>query len=163
MARKTGSAQEFGHWFQDEVQAVLMQLMQKRKAVFHRIYDSGSTGGFLPAQPGDFHGTANGTPLLIEVKASKKYTSLCSSGALRSLVKPHQAAAQKLWDRAGASGLFIFHGDGTNEVELWPGAETAKVFATPRARLSAILADVHTYKSRDDLYKALERHLFPAE
>lgn len=160
MARKNGSAQEFGHWFQDEVQAALMQLMKKKKAVFHRIYDSGSTGGFLPAQPGDFHGTADGTPWLIEVKASKKRNSLTDSGALRNLIKPHQAAAQRLWHRAGAKGCFVFHADGSDQVEIWDGAETAAVHSTPRARLNALAADVHPYRNREDLYQALKKYLF---
>lgn len=134
MAKKM-TAQQYGHWFQGVVQKALDELMQKGPWFYQRLYDTASAAGFLPKQPADFIGTSNGTAFILEVKASRKYVQFDQPGALRSLLKDHQALACRLQDRAGGKGLVIFRSD-QGMIELWDGAVVREIYITPRAQLS---------------------------
>lgn len=134
-ADKNGSAQQYGHWFQDRVQAALDELMQEGPWLFQRLYDTAAAASFLPAQPADFIGTAMGVGYLLEAKASVKFDSFEQPGALRGLLKDHQALACYLQARAGGLGLILFRSKNTGAIEAWDGAKVRQVFITPRAQL----------------------------
>lgn|SRR5690554_5105431 len=134
-ASKNGTAQQFGHWFQGRVQVALDEMMQKEPVFYQRLYDTASAATFLPKQPADFIGTGYGKGFIIEAKASMKYNQLEQPGALRSLLKDHQALACRLQARAGGIGLVVFYSK-QGSLEVWDGAVVREVYITPRAQLS---------------------------
>ncbi|WP_422451962.1 hypothetical protein [Endozoicomonas sp. ALC066] len=134
--KKNGTGQELGKWFEGEIQKSLDHLQRKHKSTYQRLYDTTSAAGFMPKMPGDFICVYRGIPFLLEVKASSKYQSLSDGGAMRSLIKDHQIAAQRVWHRAGAAGGFIFLGADRKSVEFWEGVRVAEVYTKPRAKLT---------------------------
>lgn len=127
--------QKFGDWVEGVVQDELDGLMRAGPFFYQRLYDTRSAGGFLPKQPGDFMGVCHGVPWLLEVKATSKYASLSSTGALKGLVKDHQALGSHLMNRAGGQGLFLFCSRLSNQVELWDGSAVRKVYIASRVPL----------------------------
>lgn len=135
-ADKNGTAQQYGHWFQDRVQDALDELMREGPWLFQRLYDTGSAASFLPAQPADFIGTAMGIGYIVEAKATMKFDSFDQPGAMRGLLKDHQALACYLQARAGGLALIVFRSKATGSIEVWDGAKVREMYITPRARLS---------------------------
>lgn len=135
-ADKNGTAQQYGHWFQDRVQQALDELMTKGPWFFQRLYDTSSAATFLPKQPADFIGTGHGRGFIIEAKASLKYDAFAQPGALRSLLKDHQALSCYLQGRAGGLGLIVFRSKKSGVIEVWDGCPVREIYVTPRAALS---------------------------
>lgn len=131
------TAQEGGHLFQQRVQDILSDAEKRHRVQFIRLYDTRSTqGGFLPEQKADFTAVAQGNSWLIEAKASLVHESMAAGrGPLNDLISSHQAAAAKLWVRAGGHSLFVFHHLDSAYVELWPGEYVGEIYVTPRAHL----------------------------
>lgn len=145
--KKNGTGQELGKWFEAEVQKCLETLQQKQSATYQRLYDTASAGSFMPKQPGDFIVVYQGIPFLLEVKSSTRYQSLTDGGAMRSLIKDHQIAAQRVWHRAGAAGGFIFLGADKESVEFWDGFRVAETYKVPRKKLSDVGLQVGKIRS----------------
>lgn len=159
MGTKKKTPQEVGKDFEDHLQAAMKLLQQKHKFTFIRLYDSHSAGSFLPAQPGDFCGVAQGRGFLMEAKSSAKVATLHGNkSVLSSNMGTTQAAAMKIWYRAGAVVLVPFLAQGTGEVEFWDGKYLAEIFSTPRARPEAGLGVILTVPNwhKDTLYTALK-------
>lgn len=157
-ADRKGTAQQFGHWFQEQVQKALDELMQKQPVYYQRLYDTSSAATFLPKQPADFLGVAWGRAWLLEAKASRKYAQFDQPGALRSLLKDHQALACRLWWRAGGVPLVVFYSD-SGWLEIWEGAAVRETYITPRAQLSrrdALLASTKL-ESDSDVVEELKK------
>ena len=111
---------KFGAEFERLTQDSLEHLSARCKLSYVRLYDTKSARGkFLPRQPGDFIVAARGKGHLVECKASQEHQSL--RACLSDNVEIHQAAAHRLWHRAGNPCWFIFHSVMTSEIELWPG------------------------------------------
>jgi hypothetical protein len=111
---------KFGAEFEGLTQAALEELKCKGPLTYVRLYDTKSARGkFLPPQPGDFIVASPNGGHLVECKASKEHQSLRS--CLSSNVEEHQAAAHRLWARAGQPSWFLFHPVMSSELELWPG------------------------------------------
>lgn len=135
MATKKKTPQQVGKDFEDHLQAAMKILQQKHKFTFIRLYDSHSAGSLLPAQPGDFCGVANGRGFLMEAKSSAKENTLHHNKTLLSNnMDDKQAAAMKVWHRAGAMVLVPFLAQETGVVEFWSGKYIADIYTTPRAR-----------------------------
>lgn len=130
------SGQQYGDWFEGIVQAGLDQLMTAGPSFFARLYDTRSASSFLPKQAGDYVGCHRGRGFLMEAKASVQYESLAQPGALRKLVKDHQALGAYLMGRAQGLGLFAFRSRVSGELEIWNGHTVREIYVTPRARLS---------------------------
>lgn len=149
--------QQFGDWFEGKVQEALELLMRTGPSLYQRLYDTRSAGGFLPAQPGDFMGATDGLPWLIEVKASGKYGSLADGGALRSLVKEHQALGAYLMARAGGASRIFFYGRHSRRLEVWDGMAVRAVYVQPRAKLQGGLigSSELTEQQQDEMVQVL--------
>lgn len=149
--------QQFGDWFEGRVQSALEVMMRTGPTFYQRLYDTRSAGGFLPAQPGDFIGVTQGTGWLLEVKASGKYGSLADGGALRSLVKDHQALGGYLMTRASGKSLFVFYGRHSRQLEVWDGAAVRETYVVPRAKLQAglIRSGTMAEAEQDDMVNVL--------
>ena len=90
------------------------------KLTYVRLYDTKSArGAFLPEQPGDFIVQALGFGHLLECKASEEHNSLRS--CLADNVSTQQAAAHRLWFRAGGPCWFLFNSLTTHSIEMWGG------------------------------------------
>lgn len=88
----------------------------------HRFYDTHSAGDFLPAQPGDFLVVKGGHSILIEAKHSVKHKSL--RACFSSHVKNEQIGQHIIWQRAGATTLFLFKSEMDPDkpvIEVWSG------------------------------------------
>lgn len=111
---------KFGAEFEKLTQDTLEYLKAVSPLSYVRLYDTKSARGkFLPKQPGDFIVASPNGGHLLECKASKEHSSLRS--CLASNVEEHQAAAHRLWARAGQPCWFLFQSVMTSELELWPG------------------------------------------
>lgn len=135
--RKTAemSGIQYGDWVESETQAGLDNLMTRGGSFFTRLYDSRSAGSLLPPQVGDFIGCHAGRGFLLEVKASVVHASLAEPGAMRKLIKSHQALGSYLMQRSGGQGLFLFRSRVSQGLEIWDGAKVREAFVTPRAKL----------------------------
>jgi len=134
---------KFGADFEKLTQDALNDLASRYKLTFVRLYDTKSARGkFLPSQPGDFIVAAGGKGHLVECKASREHESL--SSCLSSNVEAHQAAAHRLWARAGNPCCFLFHSVMTSEIELWPGLMVgeARAFGTRLDRNEALVVGI---------------------
>jgi len=111
---------DIGKAFESDVQDILEGLSARHRLTYLRLYDShAARGKYLPPVPGDYIVVTLGKARLIELKASEKHQSLRS--CLSDHVGTHQAAAHRLWARAGGVSHFLFHSVRTSEVELWDG------------------------------------------
>lgn len=134
MARKTAKGltpQQYGKEFENRIQGLLTKLQAKVRMRMTRLYDTASTGiagTTLPEQDGDFIVVAHGKHWLLEVKTSFEHTSLGESRRSLSLMKDHQAAAQRLCCRAGGYGLVLFHQADSPYVEFWRGDHVGECY-----------------------------------
>ena len=111
---------QFGKKFERDFQDILEELSGRFKLSYVRLYDShAARGSYLPPAPGDYIAVTLGKARLIELKASEKHQSLRS--CLSDNVDLHQAAAHRLWNRAGGVSHFLFYSIRSNEIELWDG------------------------------------------
>ena len=136
---------KFGAEFERTTQDSLEYLSAKCKLTYVRLYDTKSArGAYLPQQPGDFIVCALGKGHLVECKASQEHQSL--SSCLSSNVEVHQAAAHRLWARAGGPCWFLFHSVMTSEIELWPGLMVgeARAFGDRLRREDALVVSIDT-------------------
>lgn len=129
------SPQQVGKEFEEHLQSALKLMQKKMKFTFSRMYDSHSSGGFLPAQPGDFCGVANGRGWLMEAKSSAKVDSLhLNKSVLSDNMSSTQSAFMKIWHRAGALTVVPFLSQETGVVEFWDGYYLATIYSQPRVR-----------------------------
>lgn len=149
-ATATMTAQQYGDWFEGVVQTGLDQLMSAGPTFFARLYDSRAASSFLPKQAGDFIGCHNGHGYLLEAKSSIKYESLAQPGALRALVKDHQALGAYLMGRAKGFGLFAFRSRASDWLEIWDGHKVREIYVTPRSKLSPNDGLIVSCKCTDD-------------
>ena len=159
MATKKKTPQQVGKDFEDHLQAAMKILQQKHRFTFIRLYDSHSAGSLLPAQPGDFCGVAQGRGFLMEAKSSAKENTLHHNKTLLSNnMDDKQAAAMKVWHRAGSIVLVPFLAQETGVVEFWSGKYIADIYTTPRARPEAGVGVTLTVPNwhKDTLYTALK-------
>ena len=111
---------DIGKQFERDVQDILEELSARHPLTYLRLYDShAARGKYLPPVPGDYIVVTLGKARLIELKASEKHQSLRS--CLSSHVGTHQAAAHRLWARAGGVSYFLFHSVRDSSIELWDG------------------------------------------
>lgn len=134
---KGKTPQEAGIIFQGLVQECISELQSTTKLRLTRLYDTRSTnGGYLPEQDGDFMAMCCGNGWLIEAKASLKFESFGESrSSLTEMMEEHQAAAQRLYVRAGGYGMVVFHHLDSSVVELWRGDLVGAARATPKEHL----------------------------
>lgn len=105
---------------EQDVQDFFEEKKRRNPLIYHRFYDTGSTGGdsFLPNQPADHLVIYNGNPVLIETKSSERHDSMAAN--FSGLVSNKQIAHHVMWNRAKATTLFLFlNPDG--HYELWDG------------------------------------------
>lgn len=112
------------------VRKALLLMQEKRRATFVRLYDTTSAGNFLPGQPGDFILHVEGVGCLLEVKSSSKHPSL-NSVTLRDTFSIEQIKGARLWLRAGAVSLCLFHRVGTKTVEVWGMQDVVGAYLSP--------------------------------
>ena len=142
------TGQAFGDYAEGECQAALSLLQRECGWWFQRLYDTRSAGAFMPQQPADFFGVApGGRGFILESKGSAKYGSLMDPGALKALVKPHQALANYLVSRPGGMGLVLFVSASSQVAELWRGPDVRQVYVTPKARLNSSALIANTFVS----------------
>lgn len=158
--QKGKTAQEGGHEFQALIQECLTELQKTTRMRFTRLYDTRSTqGGCLPEQDGDFMTMCCGNGWLIEAKASLKFESLGESrSSLTEMVAEHQAAAQRIYVRAGGYGLLVFHHLDSGVVEFWRGDKVGLARATPKEHLDYSFM-FRTDSSKKNLMKVLKETL----
>lgn len=132
------SPQKYGDWVEKTTQDALDEIMKTRPMAFSRLYDTKAAGSYLPNQAGDFRGTAAARGFLLEVKATQKYDSLAEPGAMKGLIKPHQALASYLECRAGGQGLFLFRSSLQGVLEMWDGSVVREAYVTPRGNLKGL-------------------------
>ena len=137
LAKTAGmSGKQYGDWFEGEVQKGLDQLMSEGPSFFARLYDTRSANSFLPKQAADFLGTHMGKGFSLEAKATVVYQSLDDPGAMRGLIKDHQALGAYLQGRAGGLGLFVFRSRVSQQLQIWDGHLLRAIYVTPRAKLT---------------------------
>ena len=102
-----------------EIRAELVSAQETRPLVWHRFVDSKAAGNVVARQPADFLACYIGKTVLIEAKFSEAHESLrsCLAGA----VKPHQLASARIWTRAGAKYIVLFHSKLSGISEVWDG------------------------------------------
>ena len=123
---------KLGKQFEQDTQDLLKLFSTKYRFYYLRLYDSTSARGqYIPAVPGDFIAVANGVPHLIENKASEKYDSLKS--CLSKNVDTGQAAAHRLWHRAGGESWFLFLAHKSQMLEVWNGELVGECRATGKS------------------------------
>lgn len=161
-SRDTMTDQSFGDWVEGQVQEALDRIYRSGPVFYQRLYDTRSAGSYLPAQPGDFIVVANGTPFLVEVKASGKYPSLESAGAMRALIKDHQMLGAHLFARAGGRSLVIFYGRRSRRLEIWDGALVREDYIAtrkPLGRQGLLREGILTEEQEDRLAEVVIRTL----
>jgi hypothetical protein len=120
---------KIGTDFEKLTRETLEYLQGNGRLSYVRLFDTKSARGkFLPEQPGDFIVASPNGGHLVECKASQEHQSLRS--CLSDNVKPHQAAAHRLWARAGQPCWFLFHSVMDSQLELWPGKIVGEARAT---------------------------------
>jgi len=124
-----------GKFSEGKVTEALKRMEEKYKATYVRLYDSTSAGGsHIHGQPGDFILAVKGTPVLLEVKSSIKRSCL-SSCTLRHAFSKGQILGARLWARAGASALCVFHHVHYDFMEIWSMQPVIEAYlAPPRSR-----------------------------
>jgi len=107
-------------------------ILSNKEGVFTRLYDTKSSGRFLPPSPGDFMGGCLGKAVLFECKSSdvKKSFSDCD---VKSYVEPTQFGYHKLWLIAGNVGLFLFESIPYKSAELWSSTSVMSMYRGEKA------------------------------
>lgn len=103
-------------------------LLDNNLAVMCRMYDTTSSGFFLPPSPSDFMGLFKGKPMIAECKSSDNKHTLADCN-LKSYIEPTQYAYHKLWLKQGGLSLFIFHSVPMSVVELWHGSDVLRSYS----------------------------------
>ncbi len=131
------SAQKKGKEFEADCLDHLRSFMGTSRCVTQRLYDSHSSGGFLPSQPGDCLTLYEGKLFLFEFKSSDKHLTLANTREpLTSLFSDDQVAAMRVWKWAGALPIVFFKANKTKTVEVWNGDYIASCYVTPHKSLS---------------------------
>ena len=109
-----------GKKFEKQFEPMMKRIANKEKWFFHRFPDSYSSGGLIPAQPGDYMLTMPGAAVLIELKASEKHDSLVN--CLSSAVSEAQCGFHRRWELSGHGSMFLFQSMAKAEIEVWDGS-----------------------------------------
>jgi hypothetical protein len=106
------------------VQDELVLAQQCNPVAWHRFIDSKASGNIVARQPSDFVSCHQGNTVLIEAKFSEAHESLRNCFA--NAVKSHQLASARIWTRAGARYIVLFHSSLSGISECWNGLYLAE-------------------------------------
>jgi hypothetical protein len=115
---------KIGYQFEGKVQEALDRLKVSDGVFYLRLRDSKSAGNFLPNSPADFLVAFQGKTILIECKASDKYSSLRE--CLADMVDDGQAGYFRWWDQVGNESFYLFYSERLGQVECWAGDRVLK-------------------------------------
>jgi hypothetical protein len=106
------------------IRTELVAAQETNPLAWHRLVDSKAAGNVVARQPSDFLACYIGKTVLIEAKFSEAHESLrsCLAGA----VKPHQLASARIWTRARARYVVLFHSKLSGITEVWDGLYLAE-------------------------------------
>jgi len=109
---------------EEAVRTELVRAQEIRPIAWHRLVDTKAAGNIVARQPSDFIACMGGKATLIEAKFSEAHDSLrsCFSNA----VKSHQLASARIWTRAGARYVVLFHSSLSGITECWDGLYLAE-------------------------------------
>jgi len=113
-----------GKWLEKHLSKTFRQLENDAEFRAVRLHDTAAAGNFLPATDGDYILMCSGTGILLEAKCSAKYDSLASCAS--SNISKGQILSQRLWSRAGGTGLFVFASVLSRTFQVWDGLHVAK-------------------------------------
>lgn len=124
-----------GKWWETRIEDAFRPLCKRLPAFFHRFTDSHAAGSLVARAPADYLLKTPHGALLIEAKSSEVHDTFASG--YRSLLKAHQNANMRLWDRAGGQGLYLFAHKETQEVEAWDARVVHRAFVKEVKKLTA--------------------------
>jgi len=102
----------------------LVKAQESYPLCFHRFYDTKSANTILPQQPADFQACYLGKVCMLELKFSEAHESLRNNFA--GAVRANQLASARVWTRAGARYIILFHSSLSGIVECWDGLYLAE-------------------------------------
>lgn len=106
------------------VQDELVLAQQCNPVAWHRLTDTKAAGNIVARQPSDFIACHLGNTVLIEAKFSEAHDSL--RGCFSNAVKSHQLASARIWTRAKARYIVLFHSSLSGITEVWEGLYAAE-------------------------------------
>ncbi len=106
------------------IRTELVKAQEKHPLCFHRFYDTKSANTLLPQQPADFQACYLGKVCMLEAKFSQAHESLRNNFA--GAVRANQLAAARIWTRAGAKYIVLFHSSLSGITECWDGIYLAE-------------------------------------
>ena len=108
---------DVGYELEGKVRTALDCLRMRTGLFYYRFTDTKAAGNFVPGTPSDFIiSYEEGTPLLLECKASEKHASLVEC---LGMIDADQLAYHKWWMRSMNGAWFLFYSDLIGQCELW--------------------------------------------